>query len=31
LMMVTNRALSWNIALAATLIIGAAVVGTRRE
>jgi drug/metabolite transporter (DMT)-like permease len=31
LMMVTNRALSWNIALAATLIIGAAVVGTRRR
>ena len=30
LMMVTNRALSWNIALAATLIIGAALVGTRR-
>jgi drug/metabolite transporter (DMT)-like permease len=31
LMTVTNRALSWNIALAATLIIGAAVVGTRRS
>ena len=28
LIMVTNRALSWNIALAATLIIGAAVMGT---
>ena len=30
LMGVTNRALTWNIALAATLIVGAAVVGTRR-
>ena len=30
LMTVTGRALTWNIALAATLIIGAAVVGTRR-
>jgi drug/metabolite transporter (DMT)-like permease len=30
LMMVTGRALTWSIALAATLIIGAAVVGTRR-
>ena len=31
LMMVTQRALSWNIALAATLIIGAALVGTRSQ
>ena len=31
LMMVTNRELSWNIALAATLIIGAALVGTRPQ
>jgi drug/metabolite transporter (DMT)-like permease len=30
LMLVTHRALTWNIALAAALIVGAAVVGTRR-
>ena len=30
LMQVTGRALSWNIALAATLIIGAAMLGTRK-
>ena len=30
LMLVTGRALTWNIALAAAMIIGAAVVGTRR-
>lgn len=31
LLLVTGRALSWNIALAATLIIGAAILGTRRN
>ena len=30
LMMVTGRAMSWSIALAAAMIVGAAVVGTRR-
>jgi hypothetical protein len=30
LMLVTGRALTWSIALAATLIVGAAIVGTRR-
>lgn len=30
LMLVTSRALTWNIALAAALIVGAAVMGTRR-
>jgi drug/metabolite transporter (DMT)-like permease len=31
LMQVTGRALSWSIALAAALIIGAALLGTRRS
>ena len=30
LMTVTGRAMSWSIALAAAMIVGAAVVGTRR-
>jgi drug/metabolite transporter (DMT)-like permease len=31
LMLATHRELSWNIALAAALIIGAAMLGTRRN
>jgi len=31
LLLVTGRGLSWNIALAATLIIGAAILGTRKK
>ncbi|MEI6734194.1 MAG: EamA/RhaT family transporter, partial [Comamonadaceae bacterium] len=31
LLLVTGRALSWDIALAAALIIGAAILGTRKN